>query len=54
MGEMINIPVEEYKKLLKTSVRVEIFAEYVNSESYRIDREDCGRYLGFDVEKKED
>lgn len=52
--KMITIPIEEYKELLKTSVRVKIFAEYVNNEDYRIGRENCGKYLGFEVEKKED
>lgn len=53
--KMITIPVEEYKKLLETSVRVGIFADYVNSEKYSIGREDCGKYLGFEVvDHKED
>jgi len=45
----ITIPVEEYKKLLKMSVRVSVFADYVNQSKYSIDREDCGRFLGFEV-----
>lgn len=47
--KMITIPVEEYKKLLETSVRVGVFADYVNQSKYSIDREDCGRFLGFEV-----
>lgn len=50
----ITIPVEEYKKLLEMSVRVSVFSEYVNQSKYSIDREDCGRFLGFEVVKMED
>lgn len=46
--EKITISVNEYKRLLETSVRVEIFADHVNKRSY-LDREDCGKYLGFKV-----
>lgn len=45
----ITIPVEEYKKLLEMSVRVSVFAEHVNQSKYSIDREDCERFLGFEV-----
>ena len=45
----ITIPVEEYKNLLEMSVRVSVFADYVNQSKYSIDREDCGRFLGFEV-----
>ncbi len=50
----ITIPVEEYKKLLETSVRVSVFADYVNQSKYSIDREDCGRFLGFEVVEHEE
>lgn len=50
----ITITTEEYKKLLEESVRVSVFAEYVNQSKYSIDREDCGRFLGFEVVKTED
>lgn len=50
----ITIPVEEYKKLLTASVRVSVFSNYVNQSKYSIDREDCGRFLGFEVVKEED
>lgn len=45
----ITIPVEEYKKLLETSVRINLFADFVNQSKYSIGREDCGRFLGFEV-----
>lgn len=45
----ITITTEEYKKLLEASVRVLVFADYVNQSKYSIDREDCGRFLGFEV-----
>ena len=47
MGE-ITISVDEYKGLLEMLVRVKLFSIYVNSKTY-IDREECGRYLGFEV-----
>lgn len=53
-SDIINIPIAEYKKLLETSVRISLFADYVNSTEYRIDREDCGKYLGFEVVQKKD
>lgn len=48
MGEII-ITIEEYKNLLETSVRADAFIKFVKCSKYNIDREDCGRYLGFDV-----
>jgi len=45
----ITITMEEYKKLLEASVRIDVFAEFVNGSKYSIDREDCGRFLGFEV-----
>ena len=53
MGETITIPVQEYKKLLENSVRIEVFARFVNDSQYSIDKEECGRFLGF-CAKKED
>lgn len=50
----ITIPVEEYKKLLEASVRISVFSDFVNRERYSIDREDCGKFLGFEVVKVED
>lgn len=49
MEGKIEIPVEEYKRLLETSVRVSIFADYVKKEKYSIGQDVCGRYLGFEV-----
>lgn len=53
-GTHVTITTEEYKKLLEASVRVRIFADFVNGSKYSIDREDCGRFLGFEVVEKED
>lgn len=50
----ITITTEEYKRLLATSIKVEIFADFVNRSRYSISREDCGMYLGFKIEDKED
>lgn len=54
MGETITIPVGEYKELLEASVRVDIFANFVNSEKYSINRKECGNYLGFEVKEIEE
>lgn len=45
----ITISVEEYKKLLESSVRIVVFADFVNGSKYDIDRDDCGKFLGFKV-----
>lgn len=50
MGEnTITISVDEYRKLLEASIRVELFADHVNREKYSISREDCGKFLSFNV-----
>lgn len=54
MGENIYITTEEYKKLLENSIRIKVFADYVNQNKYSIEREDCGKFLGFEVVKMED
>lgn len=50
----ITIPLEEYKKLLEASVRIGIFADFVNGSKYSIDREDCGKFFGFEVVNAEE
>lgn len=52
--KMITIPVEEYKKLLETSVRVGVFVDYVNQSKYSVGREECRRFLGPEIVKAED
>lgn len=47
----ITIPVDEYKELLKAAVRVEAFADFVNKEKHYIEREWCGSFFGFDINK---
>lgn len=54
MGETITIPIEEYKKLLEVSIRIVIFSDFVNGSKYSIDREDCGKFLGFKVIEHEE
>lgn len=54
MNETITIPMEEYKKLLEASVRIAVFADFANSAKYSIEREECGRILGFEIKVKED
>lgn len=49
----ITIPLGEYKDLLEAFVRLSVFKDFVNQSKYNIEREDCGRFLGFDVEEKE-
>lgn len=53
MGE-VTISAEEYKKLLGASVRIDVFADFVNAEKYSISRENCGQFLGFKVKKVEE
>lgn len=54
MEEKITITAEKYEKLLEASIRISVFADYVNGSKYSIDREDCGKFLGFEVVKEED
>lgn len=67
MRKYITISVKEYKQLVKAaernnpsaeftelSTRVKLFADFVNRTNYSISREDCGRYLGFEVVEVED
>lgn len=49
MGE-ISITVEEYKRLLEAEIRINVFSDFVKKEKYNISREECGHYLGFEVE----
>lgn len=53
-SDIINIPIEEYKKLLEMSVRVDLFVDYVNRSKYSIDRGECRRFFGDKVNKEED
>ena len=48
--ETITIPMEEYKRLLETHTRVEVFKTFANMESYAVSKNDCGAILGFEVE----
>ena len=50
----IPVPAEEYMELLGSHVRIKAFADFVNKQEYSISREDCGSWLGFEVEEKED
>ena len=52
--KIIAISVEEYKKLLESSVRIGVFADFVNGSKYSVDREDCGKILGFKVLEHEE
>ena len=54
MEEKIVISVKEYRDLIEKSVRIEIFADFVNAQKYSIDREDCGKFLGFKITCAED
>lgn len=52
--KMITIPVEEYKNLLEGNIRIGIFADFVKTAKYSIEKEDCGRIFGFNIDDKED
>lgn len=47
--ETIEIPVEEYKKLLENVTRVRTFERYVNTCNGNIERKMCGIFLDFMV-----
>ena len=50
---VIAITTKEYKKLVEAQVRINLFADFVNKERYTIGRDDCSRYLGFELEDEE-
>lgn len=45
----ITISLDEYKDLLYKSVSLDIFKQHVQHEHYSIPREDCARFLGFEL-----
>ena len=54
MGEC-TISTREYCSLLECKVRIEVFAEHVRKKQWSVDREECARFLGFELEEaKED
>lgn len=48
-GGRITIPTEEYKELLKTQARAEVFEKYVKSQEFSISRTECAWFLGFEL-----
>lgn len=50
----ITISLEEYKDLLYKSAVMDIFKQYVQHEHYSIPREDCARFLGFELPEEKD
>ena len=53
MVDVVAISTKEYKKMAEAQVRIDIFSDFVNKESYSISRADCARYLGFGLEEEE-
>lgn len=49
---MITIPAEEYKRLLESAIRIEIFSKFVNENAY-ISKKECGSYLKFEVKEND-
>ena len=47
--ETITIPMEEYKRLLETHTRVEVFKAFANKDNYSVSKKECGALLGFEV-----
>lgn len=45
----ITISTEEYKNLIKVWAATEAFVCFVKSSKYSIDKEDCARFLGFEL-----
>lgn len=54
MVDVVTISTKEYKKLAEAQIRIDIFADFVNKERYNISKEECARYLGFELEKEEE
>lgn len=50
----ITISMEEYKELIQTKVRIDVFAKYVNSAEYSIGRRTCSNFLGFDLNESKE
>lgn len=53
----ITISTKEYNYLIGLAgldKRITMFEEYVNSQSYSIDKEICAIYLGFEITKGEE
>lgn len=46
----VTLTLEECKKFIEASVRIDVFAKYVNKHNNDISREDCAAYLGFELE----
>lgn len=51
MENTITITVEEYKKLLEVSIRIDAFSSFANQEKYSINKEDCARFLGIEIKE---
>lgn len=58
MGEMmcsketantVTISTKEYKQLVEAQARINIFADYVNSEKYSVGKRECAVILGFEL-----
>lgn len=52
--EQVTIDKDEYIKLMETSIRVKIFAEFLKDERYSVTPKVCGQFLGFKFEVNED
>ena len=50
----VTISEERYKEFIAMEARVDAIAAYVNSRNYSVDREVCGAFLNFEVQKRED
>lgn len=49
----VTISSREYRKLIESWVRISVFADYVRSKMYCVEREECARFLGFSLERAE-
>lgn len=48
----VTISVDRYKEFIAMEARIEAIAAYVNSRDYSVDREVCGAFLNFEVQKR--
>lgn len=48
----VTISEERYKEFIAMEARVDAIAAYVNSRDYSVDREVCGAFLNFEVQRR--
>lgn len=47
--KILSEAMEEFKEETRRRIRNELFEDFVKNEEFPIDREVCGKFLGFEV-----